>query len=94
MTVDFYDEEWNHQDFHEPKVYPFSKESHPCPKNFELMKKLAHKLSKNNPFLRVDFYEIDNMVFFGELTFFPTSGMGGFSPEEWDKIMGREIVLP
>ena len=55
---------------------------------------LASKLSVGQPFLRVDFNEIDNQIKFGELTFFPTSGMGGFEPMEWDYKFGEWIKLP
>ena len=64
------------------------------PRNFELMKELARKLSQNIPFIRVDFYEISEKVFFGELTFYPASGLKRFEPEKWDKILGEMIVLP
>lgn len=93
MTVDFYDKEWKHQPFHEPKGYPFSKNGHAKPRSIELMWNLASILSAGQPFLRVDFYEVDDKVLFGELTFFPTSGMGGFDPEEWDETFGRWIKL-
>ena len=93
-TIDWYDKNWIHQDFHEPKNYPFSKEGHTKPSCFEEMLHLASKLSVGQPFLRVDFYEIDNQIKFGELTFFPTSGMGGFEPMEWDHKFGELIELP
>ena len=93
-TIDWYDNEWIHQDFHEPKDYPFSKDGHTKPSCFDEMLDLASKLSAGQPFLRVDFYEIDNQVKFGELTFFPTSGMGGFEPMEWDYKFGEWIKLP
>lgn len=94
MSIDFFDEEWNHQNFHEPSFYPFSKTTIERPTSYGLMWKLAAKLSKNHPFLRVDFYELDDKVYFGELTFFPTSGMGGFEPIEWDYKFGEWIILP
>ena len=64
------------------------------PKNFELMKTLAEKLSVDIPFLRVDFYEVDDSVYFGELTFFDGSGTQKIIPEEWDEIIGKKITLP
>lgn len=93
-TIDWYDKEWNHQPFHEPKDYPFSIKAQNVPNCLIDMWKLAAKLSQGQPFLRVDFYEINNHVKFGELTFFPTSGMGGFSPEEWDYKLGELISIP
>ena len=58
------------------------------------MKELAKKLSKNISFIRVDFYEIENQVFFGELTFYPCSGYIPFEPENYDEILGDMIKLP
>ncbi len=55
---------------------------------------LARKLSKEFSFLRTDFYVIDDRIYFGELTLFPASGFGKFSPEEWDERIGKWISLP
>jgi hypothetical protein len=93
-TIDWYDKDWNHQPFQEPKDYPFSEQGHCKPHCLNEMWELAAKLSHELPFLRVDFYEISNSIKFGELTFFPTSGMGGFTPEEWDYTFGSWIKLP
>lgn len=94
MTIDFFDEEWNHLQFHEPRQYPFSVNPILKPESYSQMWQLARKLSLGHPFLRVDFYEINGKIYFGELTFYPTSGMGGFDPEEWDYIFGNWIQLP
>jgi hypothetical protein len=64
------------------------------PANFELMKALAAKLSAGTPQLRVDFYEVDGKVYFGEMTFFHCSGMEAFHPEQWDRTFGDWVVLP
>ncbi len=93
-TVDWYDKNWDHQPFHEPKTYPFAASEQKRPKELERMLELAAKLSKGHPFLRVDFYDVKGSILFGELTFFPTSGVGGFDPEEWDNILGSWIKLP
>ena len=55
---------------------------------------VAEKLSKDIPFVRVDLYEINGKVYFGELTFYPSSGFEGFEPEEWDKKLGDMLELP
>lgn len=94
MCVDFYNMEWEHQPFHEPKNYPFSTIGHNKPFRFEEMFRLASKLSNDHSFLRVDFYELGHKVYFGELTFFPTSGYGGFNPDNWDYKLGGMIKLP
>ncbi len=54
---------------------------------------LSEILSKDIPFLRVDFYTVDNKVYFGELTFFPASGMSKFEPEEWDYKIGEWLNI-
>ena len=64
------------------------------PKCFEEMADLAAKLSEGVPQLRVDFYEVNGKVYFGELTFAHFSGMVPFEPEEWDYTFGSWITLP
>lgn len=91
-VADFFDMEFNHLPFtidHDMASVPPKK-----PENFELMQKLASKLSEGTPQLRVDFYEVDGEVYFGEMTFFHCSGLTPFHPEEWDKIFGDWVVLP
>lgn len=63
------------------------------PKSFEKMKSLSRILSKNLPHLRVDWYEIDGNLFFGELTFFTNSGFIPFEDEEWNNKLGKMINL-
>ena len=45
----------------------------------------SEKLSQGTPFVRVDFYEIDGQLYFGEITFFPGGGFEEFTPESVDK---------
>ncbi|SIS82743.1 ATP-grasp fold amidoligase family protein [Salimicrobium salexigens] len=61
------------------------------PKNFDKMVEIAKKLSEDFPHVRVDFYNIDGEIFFGELTFYDGSGYKGFIPDEFDFILGREF---
>ena len=44
------------------------------PKNYSKMKSIAKKLSKGIPHVRVDLYDIDGRIYFGELTFYPAGG--------------------
>lgn len=94
MCIDFFDRDWNHQPFHEPHNYPFAKSMIERPNQLERMWHAATLLSKDKPFSRIDFYEIGDCVYFGEITFFPTSGFGGFYPKEWDLIFGGWLKLP
>ena len=64
------------------------------PKGFEKMIELSRKLSKDIPHVRVDFYDINGKVYFGELTFYHFSGFEKFEPEEWDRILGDMLELP
>ena len=93
MSIDFYDKNWTHQPFHEPKNYPFSRNRICPPVSLQKMLDFSQLLSAGIPFIRVDFYEIDGHPYLGELTFYPTSGIGGFDPEEWDHILGNYITL-
>lgn len=88
-----YDIEWNllEAEITYPKEKNIKIEK---PNNFEEMIKLSQQLSKNIPHVRVDFYEIDNRVLFGELTFFHQSGLGIFKPEEFGVEMGSWLKLP
>lgn len=64
------------------------------PINLNKMISFSQKLSFEIPFIRVDFYEVNGKIYFGELTFYPASGFGKFTPEEWDKKLGDMIKLP
>ena len=64
------------------------------PKCWDLMKTCASKLSKDIPFLRVDFYEVDSKMYFGELTFFDWAGLRPFDSYETDLYLGQFINLP
>lgn len=92
LNVDFYDINWEKMPFE--RHYPNSKEKVQKPNNYELMVSLAEKLAKDIPFVRVDFYEVNNKVYFGELTFFPGAGFEEFTPEEWDYTLGSWLKLP
>lgn len=57
------------------------------------MVELSKKLSKNIPFIRVDWYEIGDKLYFGELTFYPASGFEKFEPKEWNKKIGDMLSI-
>ena len=56
--------------------------------------KIAAALSKDIPFLRVDFYEVDGNPYVGELTFYDGAGFDPIQPVEWDEKIGSWIKLP
>ena len=63
------------------------------PKNLKEMIALAEKLSVNVPFLRVDLFNVNGNIYFGELTFYPASGMLPWTSEEADKEIGIYLKL-
>ena len=93
LTEDFFDTQWNHLDIRRPK-HPLSKERIPRPKQLDQLLELSRKLSKGIPFVRTDFYIINEQVYFGEMTFYPASGFVPFVPNEWDKKLGEMLILP
>ena len=64
------------------------------PQNFDEMLEVAGKLSTNIPEVRVDLYNINGQIYFGEMTFFHWSGLVPFEPFEWDLRFGEMFQLP
>ena len=93
--VDFYDIDWNRVGFTYDK---FTKSNHVLekPPQFEEMKSLARTLSAPFPYVRVDFYNPPGKIIFGELTFFPGSGLLPLIPTSngYDEILGAQLNLP
>lgn len=61
------------------------------PKNLDKMFKFASILSKNIPFVRVDFYEVNGKLYFGELTFFPSSGFDNTRTKDAVNYLNNEL---
>ncbi len=93
LTEDFFSTDWEHMEVKRPNI-PNSKAIIPKPEKLDEMLCLAKKLSKNIPFLRVDFYFVDGKIYFSEFTFFPASGFAPFEPAEWDNVFGEWLELP
>jgi len=91
LHVTFFDDKWSKMNFE--RHYPSSNKKIDKPINYDKMLELSRVLSKSIPFVRVDWYEINNKIYFGELTFFPGSGFEEFTPEEWDYKLGDLIDL-
>lgn len=92
LKVTFFDKDWNVLPFE--RHYPKSQLSIPKPINYEKMIEFSEKLAEGIPFVRIDFYEIDRKLYFGEMTFFPGSGFEEFDSVEWDNKLGDLISLP
>lgn len=91
LKVTFFDIGWNKLPFE--RVYPCSDDILDKPKTYDKMLELSEILSAHIPFVRVDFYEIGNKIYFGELTFYPGNGLESFNPKEWDYKLGDMINL-
>lgn len=88
--ITFFDKNWKTFSF--KKNYP-TDQNVKIPNNLEEMTTVAEKLSKDFLFVRVDLYNINNKVYFGELTFHPESGFGKFYPENTDLELGEKLSL-
>lgn len=65
----------------------------PKPKNLERMVEVAEKLAKPFPCVRVDLYNIDGKIYFGELTFTSYGGLQDFYTDEFQMLAGSQIDL-
>lgn len=89
---DYFDMEGNHLPFTQGGMNnPITPT---LPSTFEEMKQVAMKLSHGLPHVRIDLYSVDEKVYFGEFTFFDSSGFEKFTPWEWDGIFGNWLKLP
>lgn len=90
----FFDENWelkrlNIRGKNAPKDFTL-----PKPECMDEMFRIAAKLSQGIPFVRVDLYQSNGQIYFGELTFFPASGFDGNLLPETDASWGEKLVLP
>lgn len=92
VKFDYFDSDFNHLDL--VQKHPMSGKNIEKPAMFEQMKELAAKLSKGLPEVRVDLYEVDGRIYFGEYTFFHHDAIIPFHPDKWDYIFGENIKLP
>lgn len=95
LRFDYFDMNWKHtnieQDNHPNNDHP---EKIPRPKNFEQMKILAAKLSKGFSHARIDFFEINERLYFGEITFLHDAGFFHYKSAGTDEYLGSLLRLP
>lgn len=91
LKVTFFDLDWHKLPFE--RHYPSSNKNILKPKCLDEMIELSEKMSKDIPFVRIDWYEVGNELYFGEYTFYPGNGMEEFTPTEWDERLGDMIDL-
>lgn len=94
-----YDADWNPLYF--SWVEPYKDASNirgkeiPAPATFDEMKKIGGMIAKDFPYyVRVDFYDVDGKLYFGEITFHHGSGFDVFVPSHYDEIFGQRLKLP
>lgn len=92
LCFDYFDMDFNHLPFEQGG--PNSPNIIDKPQNMEKMIELVKTLSKGIPHVRMDLYEVNSQIYFGEYTFFDSSGMAKFNPVEWDFKFGSYIQLP
>lgn len=90
---DFYDINRKHLPF-SAKGHPYSGKSLDGVKNYDEMVEVARKLSKGFPHVRIDLYNINGRIYFGEFTFHHDGGFVPFIPREWDRKVGDMLRLP
>ena len=88
----FFDEDYNSLEI--KQGHPVSENVPQKPSHFQEMKTIAEKLSLGFPHVRVDLYQANEKVYFGEMTFYHFGGLVPFEPSKWDQIFGSWLTLP
>ncbi len=93
VKVNSYDTEWNQipcQHNHDNYNGVIQR-----PSNLDEMIETAELLAQyvGNPFTRIDLYNINGKIYFGEITFYPVGGMGYIKPYEYDLLFGSWLDL-
>ncbi|ADU65039.1 hypothetical protein Selin_0283 [Desulfurispirillum indicum S5] len=65
----------------------------PPPATLERMISIAQILSYEFDYIRIDFYDVDGALYFGEMTHYPASGLGRFYPREFDFSLGKKWTI-
>lgn len=91
VKFDFFDMDFNHLDI--LNIHPQSGKQLEKPACFEEMKEIAAKFSKGMKFVRLDLYEVNGKVYFGEFTFFHGGGFWPLEPDVWEKKLGDLIEI-
>lgn len=91
--ANYYSTDGSLLDFGEEAFLPDPDYPIELPLNLHKMISLAEQLSKGVPFLRVDFYNVNGCIYFGELTFYPSSGLTPWTKEETDKTIGQFLKI-
>lgn len=90
-TLDFFDIDWNKTSI--VQGVPNSVDVISKPECLDDMLKIVRKVARDTNFIRIDLYFINNRIYFGEITYYPTSGFTPFENEEDDIKLGEWIKL-
>jgi len=90
-TQNFYTPKWRKIPM--TRVFPSFQKKVKRPKNLKQMLKIASILSAGLPHVRVDLYNIDGKIYFGEMTFTSFAGVSAFKPKKYDFIFGKYFKL-
>ena len=91
LNVTFFDPDWKRLPFE--RHYHADPQTLPQPECYADMIRVAETLSEGFPLMRVDLYEINHRVYFGEMTLYPGSGLETFQPVDWDYKLGDWVEL-
>lgn len=93
-----YDSDWNPLMFTWSEPYKDAStlrgDEIPSPLSFNEMKIVGAEIAKDFPYVRVDFYDVDGKLYFGEITFYHGGGFDMFTPVEYDRYFGKKLILP
>lgn len=89
----FFDRDWNLKRYNKRGKEAPTDFTLPKPKNLDRMFEIASALSEGYPFVRVDLYNVDGHIYFGEMTFYPASGFDANLLPETDHLFGSMIKL-
>jgi hypothetical protein len=91
LRVNFYDLEWNLMPWR--RKSPNASVNIPKPGRLGEMLEVARKLSEGLFFARIDLYDVQDKIIFGEVTLYPESGFGRFYPDEADLALGEKLDI-
>lgn len=92
-----YDENWHRLPFVYVEEWAYNEKMNtsnvPKPSSFGDMLEFGSKIAQNFKFVRVDFYDVDGKMYFGEITPFHSAGYAIFVPQEYDLVYGKKLQL-
>ena len=91
VKFDFFDMDFNHLDI--VNIHPQSGKTIAKPEHFEEMKQIAARLSQGMKFARIDLFDFNGTVYFGEYTFYHGGAFRLFNPPEWERKLGDWIKI-